>query len=96
MSRLHKLERELSAQVLKTHARKIRLEKQYQAVLAKFRATGNRKAQNIFKLEINKILLEALVKLTKILNLSSPRSSFFFNSALLDSPDKILAKSLNN
>ena len=42
MSRLHKLKREFSAQILKAHAQKLRLEKQYQAVLAKFRATGDR------------------------------------------------------
>jgi len=44
LSRLHKLERDLSAKILETHARKLRLEKQYQAVLAKLRAASDRKA----------------------------------------------------
>jgi hypothetical protein len=42
ISRLHKLERELSAQILEAHARKLRLEKQHQIILAKLRATGDR------------------------------------------------------
>jgi hypothetical protein len=96
MSRLHKLERELSAQVLEAYARKLRLEKQYQAILAKLRVAGNRETQNIFELEMNEILSKAFTKLTKILNLSSPRSSSFLNFTLLDFSNRISAKSLSS
>jgi hypothetical protein len=46
--------------------------------------------------KINKILSEAPVKPAEILNFFSSRFFFFFNLALLDSPDKILTKLFNN
>jgi hypothetical protein len=72
MSRLHKLKRELSVQVLKAHVRKLRLEKQHQAIFAKFRVIGDKKAQNIFKLEVDKILSKVPVNPAEILNPFSP------------------------
>jgi nucleoside recognition membrane protein YjiH len=60
------------------------------------RDLGDREAQNIFKLKIDKILSEALIKSVKILNLFSSRFSSFFNFALLDFFNRILAKSLGS
>jgi hypothetical protein len=57
---------------------------------------GNRKMKNILDLKMNKILSGALIKPTKILNPSSPRSPSFLNFALLDFPDKTPAKPFNS
>jgi hypothetical protein len=46
--------------------------------------------------EINKILSKALVKPAKVLNPFSSRFSFFFNFALLGSPDRIPIKLFNS
>jgi hypothetical protein len=46
--------------------------------------------------EMGKILSKTLVKPAKILNLFSSRSSFFFNPALLGSPDKTPTEFFNN
>jgi hypothetical protein len=61
-------------------------------VLAKLRATGDRETQNIFELEVDKILSKASVKLAEVLNLFSFRFSFFFNFALLGFSDRILTE----
>jgi hypothetical protein len=46
--------------------------------------------------EINEILSEVPVKPAEILNLFSPRFSFFLNPALLGSPGKIFTKFFGN
>jgi hypothetical protein len=56
------------------------------------RNLGDREAQNIFKLEIDKILSEAFIKPAEILNFFSPRFFFFVDFALLGSPGRISAE----
>jgi len=79
ISRFHKLKRELSVQVLETHARKLRLEKQYRAVLSKFRFIKDRETQNIFELEVDEILSEknGQLSILKVLNSFSSRPFSF-------------------
>jgi hypothetical protein len=68
------------------------LRKQRRLLLKKIRNLGDREAQNIFKLEIDKILSEIPVEPAEILNPFSSRFFSFFDSALLDSFGKISAK----
>jgi hypothetical protein len=72
MSRFHKLERELSAQILEAHTRKLRLEKQHRVILIKLRITEDRKAQNIFKLKVNKMLSKRDKQFSTPKTLNSP------------------------
>jgi hypothetical protein len=96
LDKLSEQENKLLDQITESKARIRRLRKQRRLLLKKIRNLGDRKAQNIFKLKINKILSEALVKPAKILNSFSSRSFSFFNFALLNSPNKISAEPLNN
>jgi hypothetical protein len=73
-----------------------RLRKQRRLLLKKIRDLGDREAQNIFKLKVNKILSETFVKFIKILNPFSPRFFSFFNLTLLDFSDRTLAELFNN
>jgi hypothetical protein len=60
------------------------------------RNLGDREAQNIFELEVNKILSGVSVKPAEILNPFSFRSFSFFNFALLDFLNRIPAEPLGN
>jgi hypothetical protein len=60
------------------------------------RDLGDRETQNIFKLEINKILSEIPAKLAEILNPFSSRFFFFFNLTLLGFFNRTLAEPFNN
>jgi hypothetical protein len=57
---------------------------------------GDREAQNIFKLKVNKILSEVPIKSAENLNPFSPRSFSFLNFALLGFFNRIFAKPFNN
>ena len=96
LDKLFEQENKLLNQITESKARTRRLRKQRRLLLKKIRNLGDRETQNIFKLKINKILSETLVKLTEILNPFSLRSFFFLNFTLLDSPGKIPAKPLSN
>jgi hypothetical protein len=73
-----------------------RLRKQRRLLLKKIRDLGDRKAQNIFKLEIDKILSKTFIKPAKVLNLFSFRFSFFLNPILLGFLGRIPAESFNS
>jgi hypothetical protein len=72
------------------------LRKQRRLLLKKIKDLGDPKAQNIFKLKINKILSETFIKPAEILNPFSSRFFSFLNFIFLDFFGKTFAKSLNN
>jgi hypothetical protein len=96
LDKLSEQENKLLNQITKSEARTRHLRKQRRLLLKKIKNLGDREAQNIFKLEMNEILSKTLIKPAKILNLFSPRSSFFLNFALLNSPNRIPAEPLSN
>jgi hypothetical protein len=96
LDKLSEQENKLLDQIIESEARIRRLRKQRRLLLKKMRDLGDRKTQNIFKLEVNEILSEAPAEPAEILNPFSSRFSSFFDFALLDSPDKTPAEPLGS
>ena len=92
LDKLSEQENKLLDQIIKSETRIRRLCKQRRLLLKKIRDLGDREAQNIFKLEINKMLSKIPVKFIEVLNPFSPRFFSFFDFALLDFSNRILAE----
>jgi hypothetical protein len=96
LDKLSEQENKLLNQITESKTKTRRLRKQRRLLLKKIRNLGDRKAQNIFKLKINKMLSEAPVKPAEILNPFSSRFFSFFNLALLGSFNRTPAEPLNS
>jgi hypothetical protein len=83
-------------QTQKADARLLRLRQQRRLLQKKLRDISNKEMRNIANLEVDELLLEALIKPAEILNPFSPRFFSFLNLTLLNSPNRTLAKPLGN
>jgi hypothetical protein len=95
VERFFKEEKRLISEIAAIYAKITRLRKQYRVIMKKLRDLGNRKDRNILEFKMDEIMISNLsemlqkrIILLEILNSLSPRSSSFFNSALLGFPGK--------
>jgi hypothetical protein len=86
VARLHEKDRRFFEGVLAAEAKALRLRRQRQLIRDRLRALKNCEMRNIAELEVDEMIAEniEIILFLEALNSSSPRSSSFFNSALLD------------